>query len=56
MNVKQACQVLLEFIDSCPGGETWLQTPDGEKLSCDLGYLLEGLKEIKAWAEKEGSA
>lgn len=48
--LKEACLLLLDFIDSCPGGDSWLETPDGHELRTDWGYVIEGLEEIKKWA------
>jgi hypothetical protein len=38
-DIKQATKLLLDFIESCPGGESYLITPDGEELRTDWGYV-----------------
>ena len=45
-----SCLNLLNFITSCPGGTSWLETPDGERLGCDWGYVEDGLRELKKWS------
>lgn len=48
--VKAATTILLDIIDEWEGGESWLKTPDGKQIRCDVGYLYEGLNELKKWA------
>ena len=49
-DIAQACRTILEFIDSCPSGATWVRTPTGELLVTDWGYVIEGLEALEKWA------
>ena len=51
-NIKQAAKLLLDFIESCPGGDSYLITPDGEALRTDWGYATDGIQLIYDWAER----
>ena len=51
-DIKQAAKLLSDFIESCPGGDSYLITPDGEKLRTDWGYAMEGIQLIHDWAER----
>ena len=51
-DIKQAAKLLLDFIESCPGGDSYLITPDGEELRTDWGYAMEGIQLIHDWAER----
>lgn len=48
--VKETTTILLDVIDEWGGGESWLKAPDGKQIRCDVGYLYEGLNELKRWA------
>lgn len=48
-DIKQAAKLLLDFIESCPGGDSYLITPDGETLRTDWGYAAEGIQLIYDW-------
>ena len=50
--IKQAAKLLSDFIESCPGGDSYLITPDGEELRTDWGYAMEGIQLIYDWAER----
>lgn len=52
-DIKQAAKLLSDFIESCPGGDSYLITPDGEELRTDWGYATEGIKLIHDWAERK---
>ena len=52
-DIKQAAKLLLDFIESCPGGDSYLITPDGEELRTDWGYAMDGVQLIYGWAERE---
>lgn len=52
-DIKQAAKLLSDFIGSCPGGDSYLITPDGEKLRTDWGYVTEGIQLIHDWAERK---
>lgn len=52
-DIKQAAKLLSDFIESCPGGDSYLITPDGEELRTDWGYALEGIRLIHDWAERK---
>lgn len=51
-DIKQAAKLLSDFIESCPGGNSYLITPDGEELRTDWGYAEEGIQLIHDWAER----
>ena len=51
-DIKQATKLLLDFIESCTGGCSYLITPDGEELRTDWGYATEGIQLIHDWAER----
>ncbi len=51
-DIKQAAKLLLDFIESCPGGDSYLITPNGEELRTDWGYAMEGIQLIHDWAER----
>lgn len=51
-DIKQAAKLLSDFIESCPGGDSYLITPDGEELRTDWGYTMEGIQLIHDWAER----
>lgn len=51
-DIKQAAKLLSDFIESCPGGDSYLITPDGEVLRTDWGYAMEGIQLIYDWAER----
>lgn len=51
-DIKQAAKLLLDFVENCPGGESYLVTPDGEDLMTDWGYVADGLRLIHDWAER----
>jgi hypothetical protein len=51
-DIKQAAKLLSDFILSCPGGDSYLITPDGEELRTDWGYALEGMQLIHDWSER----
>ena len=51
-DIKQAAKLLSDFIESCPGGDSYLITPDGEDLRTDWGYAVEGIQLIHDWAER----
>ena len=51
-DIKQATKLLLDFIKSCPGGDSYLITPDGEELRTDWGYTTDGIQLIHDWAER----
>ena len=51
-DIKQAAKLLSDFIESCPGGDSYLITPDGENLETDWGYVAEGIQLIHDWAER----
>ena len=51
-DIKQATKLLSDFIESCPGGDSYLITPDGEELRTDWGYATEGIQLIHDWAER----
>lgn len=52
ITLLQATKTALEFIELCGGTTAFLITPDGEKLSCDWGYVEEGLRELVRYAER----
>lgn len=52
-DIKQAAKLLLNFIENCPGGDSYLITPDGEELRTDWGYAMEGIQLIYDWVESE---
>ena len=52
-DIKQAAKLLSDFIESCPGGDSYLITPDGEELRTDWGYAMEGIQLIHEWAERK---
>lgn len=52
-DIKQAAKLLSDFIESCPGGDSYLITPDGEELRTDWGYAMEGIQLIHDWAERK---
>ncbi|HAE24231.1 MAG TPA: hypothetical protein DCG33_02725 [Prevotellaceae bacterium] len=54
-DIKQAAKLLSDFIESCPGGESYLITPDGEELRTDWGYATEGIQLIYDWAERRAN-
>lgn len=51
-SIKQAAKLLLDFIESCPGGESYLITPDDKELITDWGYAMEGIQLIYDWAKR----
>lgn len=51
-DIKQAAKLLSDFIESCPSGDSYLITPDGEELITDWGYATEGIQLIHDWAER----
>jgi hypothetical protein len=51
-DIKQAAKLLSDFIESCPGGDSYLITPNGEELRTDWGYAMEGIQLIHDWAER----
>ena len=51
-DIKRAAKLLLDFIESCQGGDSYLITPDGEELRTDWGYATEGIQLIRDWAER----
>ena len=51
-DIKQAAKLMSDFIESCPGGDSYLITPDGEELRTDWGYAAEGIQLIHDWAER----
>ena len=51
-DIKQAAKLLSDFIESCPGGMSYLITPNGEELRTDWGYASEGIQLIYDWAER----
>ena len=51
-DIKQAAKLMSDFIESCPGGNSYLITPDGEELRTDWGYATEGIQLILDWAER----
>ena len=51
-DIKQAAKLLSDFIESCPGGDSYLITPDGEELRTDWGYAMEGIQLIYEWEER----
>ena len=55
-DIKQAAKLLSDFIESCPGGDSYLITPDGEELRTDWGYATEGIQLIHDWAERRTDA
>lgn len=52
-DIKQAAKLLLDFIKSCSGGDSYLITPNGEELRTDWGYAMDGVQLIYKWAERE---
>ena len=52
--LANAVEIVLSFLDKCHGGDTYLFTPDGTKLSMDVGYVCEGLETIKEYAIGKG--
>lgn len=52
MSIKQACITLLDFIGTCPGGDSYLKIPGGGVLVTDWGYVRDGLLLLYDWAEK----
>ncbi len=50
--ILESCQNLLDFIGSSPGGDSWLETPDGKMLRTDWGYVMDGLICLKEWAKQ----
>lgn len=46
--------VVLNFLEECHGGETYLNAPDGTELSMDVGYVCEGLETLKEYAISKG--
>ena len=50
--VAHATAMLLAVIENWGGGESYLKTSDGKEIACDVGYLFEGLRDLKEWAEK----
>ena len=52
-DIKQAAKLLSDFIDSCPGGDSYLITPDGKELRTDWGYAVDGIQLIHDWAERK---
>ena len=51
-DIKQAAKLLSDFVESCPGGDSYLITPDGEELRTDWGYVTDGIQLIYGWAER----
>lgn len=51
-DIKQAAKLLSDFVESCPGGDSYLITPDGEELRTDWGYAVDGIQLIHDWAER----
>ena len=52
ISLLHAAKIVLEFIESCDGTTAWLITPDGDRLSCDWGYVEEGIRELILFAER----
>lgn len=52
ITLLKATKTVLEFVQSCSGTTARLMTPDGDMLSCDWGYVEEGLIEIMRYAER----
>lgn len=50
--LADATKILLDFVNGCDGGDSYLVTPDREHLRTDWGYVLEGLELIREWAER----
>lgn len=48
-DLKNAVQTVLDFMDKCEGGTSYLITPDGKWLTSDWGYVYDGLEKLKKW-------
>lgn len=52
-----ACNTIVSFLDSGESGNSYWRDKEGNGFVCDMGYLREGLYEIKQYCEqriKEG--
>lgn len=56
VDIEQACKVLIDFIGSSRGGDSWLETPDGNILTTDWGYVWDGLRQLSRWVEEAQNA
>ena len=51
ITLLQATKTVLEFMGLCGGTTAFLITPDDKRLSCDWGYVEDGLRELVRYAE-----
>ena len=49
--IAQAAQVLMDFIDECPGGNSYIKTEEGYMLSILTADVYQGLEELKSYGD-----
>ena len=51
-DLVDAIEKVLNFLDLCDGGESYMTMPNGERLTTDWGYVYDGLTMLLDYAKE----